>query len=45
LGAVLAKLTTMQLENVAMEKEMERWANYFFKVANNLSVFYKFASD
>lgn len=44
-GAVIAKLASMQLTDVALKTELEQWANYFFKVTNNLQNYYKYASD
>lgn len=42
---MIAKLASMQLTDVALKTELEQWANYFFKVTNNLQNYYKYASD
>lgn len=45
MGAVIAKLGAIQLTEVALHKELEQWANYFHKVANNLFVYYKHLNE
>lgn len=45
LGAVITKLATMQLNESALQAELEQWANYFFKVTNNLWAHYKYTSE
>lgn len=45
MGAVIAKLGAIQLTEVALHQELEQWANYFHKVANNLFVYYKHLNE
>jgi len=40
LAAVIAKLGTIKLTEAALYQELDQWANYFFKVANNLYIYY-----
>jgi hypothetical protein len=45
LGSVVAKLASLALSEKEVRGEMERWSEYFFKVTNNLYVYYKYLNE
>lgn len=45
IGSVMAKVASQYIEEARMYKELDQWANYFFKVTNNFYVYYKNVND
>ena len=45
LGSVVAKLASLALSEKEVRGEMELWSEYFFKVTNNLYVYYKYLNE
>lgn len=45
LGSVVSKLASLALSEKEVRGEMERWSEYFFKVTNNLYVYYKYLNE
>jgi len=45
IGSVMAKVASKYIDESRIYKEIDQWANYFFKVTNNFYVYYKNVND
>ena len=41
----MAKVASKYIDESRIYKEIDQWANYFFKVTNNFYVYYKNVND